>query len=111
MEKSVDSVKRKKQPVYFEEIRVEHISLDDLDLNVVSHLRQNPEVTTSISDILSFIAPLPLREQAMMLTNILTVSGYSQREIAEALHTPYQEYRNILWEARKKFTSENRKLF
>lgn len=87
----------------YEEVKVEHVSIEDLDLNFISHLHYNPEVGSSIVDILAFIAPMPLHYQILMLANILTISGYSQREIAEAMGIKYQAYRNKLLDIRKEF--------
>lgn len=62
-----------------------------------------PAFNTSIIEMVEFMASFPLKDQVFMMANTLTIAGYSQREIAEALGIGYKTYRNRLWEIRGEF--------
>ena len=62
-----------------------------------------PECNNSIKEILEFIADRNLTDQIYMICNLLTISGYSQKEIAKHLGVSYQTYRNRLWSIRKDY--------
>lgn len=77
---------------------VEIVSLtDELTNNHVSE----PEYCHSIKDILEMIGDCNLTDQIYMMCNLLTISGFSQKEIAKRLGVSYQTYRNRLWTVRK----------
>lgn len=54
-----------------------------------------------VMDLLDMIAGLPLKDQILMVSNVLTIAGHSQKEIAEALGIPFKTYRNRLMDVRK----------
>lgn len=83
---------------HYEVIRVSHVPLDEESIDYLAH---NPEVNTSLVELLIFIAGLPLKDQVYMLANTLTVSGFTQKEIAEAIGVSHQAYRNRLLDIRK----------
>jgi len=56
---------------------------------------------TPVVDVLEMVSSVPLKDQVLLMTNLLTISGYSQREIASVLGMEYKHYRNRLWEIRK----------
>lgn len=88
---------------FWEVVKVTEVPIESEDLQYNPNLAFSSEIHTSIFDILAFMAHLPLKDQVYMLCNVLTVSGYSQKEVAEALGVPYQTYRNRLLEIRKDF--------
>ena len=59
-----------------------------------------------IMELLGMIGHLPLRDQVYMTTNLLTISGFKQREIAEVLGVAYKTYRNRLLTIRKDMIQE-----
>ena len=67
-----------------------------------------PLLDYSITDMLEFLAGLPLKTQLYMLCNLLTISGFSQREIAESLDINYKTYRNTLLDIRHKLKDNQR---
>lgn len=67
------------------------------------------ESNPSVLSILELIATLPLKQQVFMMANLLTVSGYEQKEIAEAMGVAYKTYRNNLWDMRKQIKDKTLK--
>jgi len=61
------------------------------------------ESVPSVIELLEFMAHRSLRDQVWMIANLLTISGYTQAEIAEALGVRYQTYRNTLLDIRKEY--------
>lgn len=57
----------------------------------------------SVMELLEFIAHRPIKDQAYMLCNLLTISGFTQGEIAEALGISHISYRKALMEVRRDF--------
>lgn len=62
-----------------------------------------PERMPSIIELLEFMAHLPLRDQVYMVCNLLTISGFTQEEIAKHLGVTHQTYRNYLLRIRHDF--------
>lgn len=88
----------------YEKRVVQVVSLDENTVGYYDsqHKQPEPAYNSSVIEILEFIGDLPLREQVYMMSNMLTVSGYTQREISEVLGVAYKTYRNILLDTRKK---------
>lgn len=61
------------------------------------------EFNPSVTEILELLAVLSLREQVFMIANLLTISGFQQKEIAEAMGVPYSTYRNTMLSVRQEF--------
>ena len=70
-----------------------------------------PEINHSIKDVLDFIADRPINDQVCMLCNLLTINGFSQKEISESIGFKYKTYRNHLWTIRKEYLDDARKKF
>ena len=70
--------------------------IDNDDKNAI-YLDRDP----GIIEMLEMIAELPIKDQVFMMSNTLTISGFTQREIAEALGVAYQTYRNRLLDIRQ----------
>ena len=86
----------------YDTIYVTHVELDEEVIDL--HKSISPDQSMpSLMTILEMITFLPLRHQALMMANLLTISGYQQKEIAEALGMEYKTFRNYLWEMRKEF--------
>jgi tRNA C32,U32 (ribose-2'-O)-methylase TrmJ len=76
------------------------------DMGETAHHEQEKihfEHGPSILDLLEAIAHRPLKDQVIILANLLTSSGFSQAEISEALGFKHQYYRNRILEMRKEF--------
>lgn len=88
------------EKVTYEKVYVQTVQINE---EVVDNKYQvlpdtwNPAVT----DVLELIAFLPLKEQVYMMCNLLTISGYEQKEISEAMGVAYKTYRNYMWSVRK----------
>lgn len=83
----------------YEIIRVTEVPLDDHQ----DHVSYNHEINTTLVDLLVFMAGMPLKDQIYMLANTLTVSGFTQKEIAGAMGVTHQAYRHRLLNIRKDF--------
>lgn len=81
-------------------VRVTFGELNETIAEDEKHTVENARMC-SVTDLLEMIAHLELKDQVYMVSNILTVSGYTQKEIAEALGVSHKTYRNRLWEIRK----------
>jgi hypothetical protein len=84
--------------LFYEKIPVVHIPLESVENMISAPYQQMPQ----IMEVLDYISPLPLQDQTLMMCNILTVSGYTQNEIAQALGMLPQSYQNRLQLIRKK---------
>lgn len=59
------------------------------------------EQMPSVIELLEIMGDRPLREQVYMICNLLTISGFTQSEIAQELGVAHQKYRNTLLRIRK----------
>lgn len=83
------------------------ITLEPLEYDETNYVHPNVSIMPdewkpTVEEVLSLINFLPLREQAYMMMNLLTISGYHQKEVAESLNIPYPSYRNMMLLIRKK---------
>lgn len=88
----------------------EKISVTVVPLN--ESIETDPiEVSRSflVLEVLEMIGSLELRDQLFMICNLLTISGFKQKEIAEQLGVAHQTYRNRLLEIRKEFRDNKKK--
>ncbi len=83
---------------FYEKQRVTIVPIDDVEVGSLGSTIPGHEF--SIIELLEFMAGFPIKDQVYMLANTLTISGFSQREIATALGVSYQTYRNRLWDVR-----------
>lgn len=91
--------------MYYEEQRVVIVPLEE----AITKQAEVPEVNTTIKDILEFIGDSNLTDQIYMMCNLLTISGFTQKEIAKHLGVSYQTYRNRLWTVRKDYLKKGTK--
>lgn len=82
----------------YEEHQVQFVPLEE---NVIAAEVESWNPT--IIEVLELIHFLPLKDQAIMMTNFLTISGYSVKEISEALDINYGVFRKSLWSMRQEF--------
>lgn len=91
------------------QVQLSHeVELDRLEAHEPGPLYHENEVVEfesipSVIELLEFMAHRSLRDQVWMIANLLTISGYTQAEIAEALGVRYQTYRNTLLDIRKEY--------
>ncbi len=87
-----------KQPKFYQTVKVTHVPFDDLheETHVVF-----PLPALHVIDLLTLISHLPIEHQCFILLNLLTVTGFEQKEIAESLAIDYQSFRLKLMKARK----------
>jgi len=62
---------------------------------------EEAERGVDIETILEMLSEYELSDQVFMICNMLTMSGFTQKEIAKALNVPYWKYRKKLFEIRK----------
>ena len=60
----------------------------------------------SLVDVLELIAIFSLEDQLYIFSNLLTISGFSEKEISEAMNVPYQKDRTRLMDIRKDFAKK-----
>lgn len=87
-----------RQTRLYEKVKVVHVPFDE------SHEEMFPTFTIpnlAIIDLLTLIAGLSLQQQCMIILNVLTVSGFDQREISGAIGMNYQDYRTNIMQARR----------
>lgn len=82
----------------YERVSVTFGELEEADTD--RHAVYQPQDWTMM-ELLSMIGHLPVRDQVLMVSNLLTVSGFTQAEIAEALGVSHKTFRNRLWELRR----------
>jgi hypothetical protein len=87
----------------YEKVPVTIISMDESSDEGLYGVVSPQAYRTSITELIEFMAGMDLKDQIYMITNTLTIAGYSQREIAEAMGVSYKTYRNRLWEIRVGF--------
>lgn len=85
---------------FTEVVRVTQVPLNEEIANTQSY---TPDTPSNIEDLLAFMSSLSLQDQVFLLCNSLTISGYTQKEISEAMGVPYQTYRNRILNIRKNF--------
>lgn len=108
------------QIIGYEKIEVKICSLDKIDewLNNDEgmageqsyYIAEDPPKLVTVLDILDTISDLPLRRQIYFLANLLTVTGYTQKEISEAMGISYKTYRNNLCESRQKLDKDKSRI-
>lgn len=59
------------------------------------------KLPADIQQLMEYASFLPLRQHAILMANLLTMIGYSEKEIAYELGIPYQVYRTTLWKIRE----------
>lgn len=69
------------------------------------------DIGHSLEDILEFIADRPLKDQVCMMCNLLTINGFTQKEVSEAISMKYKDYRNRLWSNRKDYLKKAKEFF
>lgn len=87
---------------FYEKVTVTHVPLNE---EIAEGQAYNPEAHTSLIEMQEFMHGLgfDLKDMVYMWANLLTMSGYSQKEIAEAMGVGYKTYRNRLWAIRGVF--------
>jgi DNA-directed RNA polymerase specialized sigma24 family protein len=91
--------------MYYEEKTVVIVPLEE----AITKQCEVPELNTTVKEVLEFIADRNLTDQIYMMCNLLTISGFSQKEIAKHLGVSYQTYRNRLWSVRKDYLKKGTK--
>jgi len=89
-----------KEMMFYDEIRITEVPINE---EITESLKYEEKLPTGVVDLLGFMGGLPLQDQIVLLCNSLTISGFSQKEIAEAIRMPYQTYRNKILAIRKTF--------
>lgn len=87
----------------YETIYITQIPLDSYNEEAMQPVEFAPDYSFSVRELLEFTAGFPLEDQCLMFCNVLTVSGFSQKEIAKAVGLKYGEYRQKLMEIREKY--------
>ncbi len=65
--------------------------------------------STSVIDLLEMISHLSLKDQVHILSNLLTFSGYTQKEISQAMQIDHSFYRKQIFNIRKNLKEQRRK--
>lgn len=86
----------------YEEVKVTLIPIETVENEFSLPFTHNP----SLINILELMSVFPLKDQIYIMVNLLTISGYTEREIAEAVGIPYQKYRTKLMQIRKNFAKD-----
>jgi len=85
----------------YETIYITEIPLDAYNEEAMQPVNFAPDVSFSVRELLEFTAGLSLQDQCLLFCNVLTVSGFSQKEVAEAVGMKYSEYRRKLMQIRE----------
>jgi len=97
-----------KQHVFYEQVKVVHVPFDELN--------ESEELSSPVSfhvpklsvvDLLTLVSHLPLSDQLILLANTLTITGFKQREISEALMLDAEVYRSRLMRARERLRNNS----
>lgn len=86
----------------YEEVRVTVGPINEEVLNIGSYIQREP----SIFEMINLIADFPLKHQIILMVNLLTCSGYTEKEISNEMKIPYIKYRQLLSSARKEFKNK-----
>ncbi len=84
----------------YETIPVTEVEIETADLYQGESRDNGVPPLLAILELISF---LPLSDQAIMMANLLTISGYEQKEISEAMGMNYINYRKRLFLMRREF--------
>jgi hypothetical protein len=84
--------------IYYESYKVQMVPLFE-EITAADQIDFSP----SINSVLEFVAGRSIKDQIYMLANLLTISGFTQKEIADGLGTTHCAYRDRLREIRKDF--------
>jgi len=87
----------------YKTVYITQIPLDVYNEEAFQEDKFAPDFTFSVQELLEFTAGMPLEDQCLMFCNVLTVSGFSQKEIAEAVGMKYGEYRQKLLQIRERY--------
>ena len=88
--------------IIYEVHKVTHHPIEDHE----DSFHHTPDRSASVMEILKMIGHRSLKDQIYMICNILTVSGFTQAEIAEVLGVEHQTYRNHLLKVRKEMKGQ-----
>jgi DNA-directed RNA polymerase specialized sigma subunit len=87
----------------YEKVQVKFVPLNEETVTEEYNRHAEP----LIMEMLAKISTLPLKSQVVLVCNILTISGFTEKEIAKAMGISYKHYRNILWANRKLLEDKN----
>ena len=90
----------------YETKRVVLVPFDDVICNTLTtEFSREP----SIFEMTDLIADFPIKYQVVLMANLLTMSGITEKEIAECMNLTHLKYRQLLSRARKEFKNKGTK--
>jgi DNA-directed RNA polymerase specialized sigma24 family protein len=81
--------------ILYDTVRITFQPLDD------QMVYKEMEKDLSVIGILGLIGHLPLKQQVYMMVNLLTISGYTQEELAKEMGVAHKTFRNHICDTRK----------